>query len=163
MEHSAPQILQWLEASDFAAAVRQAVWIYPIANVAHVLAVMTFFATVAAMDVRLLGAFPQVPAGAVVRTARWLAAIAFAVVAISGFVLFAAEATHVALNWVFQAKMALVVLGLCNVLAFEILFGRQLRKLPAKEPLPIVVRLSAVLSLAIWFAVAACGRSIAYA
>jgi len=162
MQHAAPAILHAIEASGFASAIREGVWIYPIANVLHVVAVIAFFAAVAFMDVRLVGAFKQTSAYAVVRTARWFAVPTFAIAAATGFILFAAEASHVGMNWVFQFKMALLALGLLNVLAFELIFGRRLAEIPPDAPLPGFIRLSASFSLLVWLLVAAFGRSIAY-
>jgi hypothetical protein len=162
MDHTAPAVFQALEASGFGAAIRQSVWLYPLANVGHVVAVVAFFAAVAAMDVRLLGGFAATAPGAVVRHARRAAVTAFALVATTGAMLFTAEASHLALNPVFRAKAVLVALGLANVLAFELAFGRRLAGLLPGAPLPAPARASAAASLALWLAVVACGRSIAY-
>jgi hypothetical protein len=162
MDHAAPAVFQALEASGFAAGIRQSIWLYPLANVGHVVAVVTFFASVAVMDLRLLGAFSATAPGVVIRNARRVAVAAFAVVALTGSMLFAAEASHLALNPVFQTKVILILLGLANVLLFEFCFGRRAAEFPANTPLPAIARVSATASLALWLAVVACGRSIAY-
>jgi hypothetical protein len=41
MNHAAPAIFQALEASWFGAGIRQSVWLYPLANVTHVVAVVS--------------------------------------------------------------------------------------------------------------------------
>jgi hypothetical protein len=56
----------------------------------------------------------------------------------------------------------LILLGLANVLLFEFCFGRRAAEFPANTPLPAIARASAAASLALWLAVVACGRSIAY-
>jgi hypothetical protein len=76
--------------------------------------------------------------------------------------MFTAEASHLALNRVYQVKMLLILLGLLNVIAFQIAFGSAIEKTPAGVKLPDAVRYSAIASLGIWLLVAACGRSIAY-
>jgi hypothetical protein len=162
MNHAAPAIFQALEASWFGAGVRQSVWLYPLANVTHVLAVVVFFACVAIMDVRLLGGFAATAPGRLIAKARTAAAIAFLVVAASGFLLFAAEASHLALNRVFQFKVALIALGLCNVLLFEWIVRPRVVWLAPGERLPDAARASALASLAAWLAIVICGRSIAY-
>ena len=162
MEHAALAVFQALEASGFGAAIRQATWVYPTANVGHVVAVIVFAGAVAIMDVRLLGAFADTPAGDVLRSARRFAVGAFLAIVATGFILFTAEASHLALNAVFQTKMILIALALTNVLAFELIFGRRLAIIPPRMPLPTAARVSAFLSLAIWIAVATAGRSIAY-
>src|SRR5215204_6408949 len=98
MLHDAPQFLQALEQSGIAAAIRQSTWTYATANVGHILALTLFAAAVAIMDLRLLGAFAASPPAAVVRPARRMAIVGLLLMAATGFLLFAAEATHVASN-----------------------------------------------------------------
>jgi hypothetical protein len=162
MLHDAPQFLQALEQSAFASAIRQSTWAYLTANVGHILALTLFAAAVAIMDLRLLGAFAASPPGAVVRPARRVAMLALLLMAATGFVLFAAEATHVAGNGVFQIKAVLIALGVANAVLVARALGPALDATPAFKPLPARVRAAAVLSLANWLSVAACGRLIAY-
>jgi hypothetical protein len=162
MVDAAPQIFQALEASDFAAFIRQAVWVYPLANVAHVLSVIVFAGAVAVIDVRLMGGLSGAPVRDVLRGGRKAAVLAFLGVAASGGVLFSAEASHLALNWVFQTKMLLIALALLNVIVFELIFARRLREFAPRMPMPASAKASAFVSFATWIAVAACGRSIAY-
>ena len=162
MLHDAPQFLQALEQSAFASAIRQSAWAYLTAKVGHILALTLFASAVSIMDLRLLGAFPASPPGAVVRPARRVAMLALLLMAATGFVLFAAEATHVAGNGVFQIKAVLIALGVANALLVAHALGPELDETPAFKPLPARVRAAAALSLAIWLSVAACGRLIAY-
>jgi hypothetical protein len=162
MDHAAPAIFQALEGSAFGAGIRQSIWLYPLANVGHVVAVVVFFASVAVMDERLAGGLSALAPAAVLRGARRAAMVAFAFVAITGSMLFAAEASHLALNPVFLTKVGLIALGLANIAFFEFALKRQVLLSPAAAPLPTAVRASAFASLAVWLAVVACGRSIAY-
>lgn len=162
MLHEAPQLFIALEQSGLASAIRQSVWAYPAANVGHIVALTLFAGSVAVMDARLLGAFAAAPPADVVRPARRAAMVGLSLMVVTGSVLFAAEASHVAMNPVFRIKAALIALGLLNAL----LAGRALESVLAEarpfEPLPSRIRVSALLSLAIWISVAACGRLIAY-
>ena len=162
MLHEAPQFLIALEQSALGSAIRQSSWAYMAANVGHILALMLFVSAVAVMDARLLGAFAAAPPATVVRPARRLAAAGLLLLAGTGFVLFTAEATHVATNPVFQLKAALIVLGIGNALLAGRLLREALDETPAFAPLPTQAWLCAVLSLSIWVTVAACGRLIAY-
>lgn len=154
----------WLlvEQSAPALAMRGSAWLYPLVNVAHILALMVFFAAVAVMDTRLLGGLQQVRVTVILRPCRRIAVGAFLVQAASGVLLFSAEATTVAVNTAFVAKMVVIVLALANVIAVESLWGRVLGALPAGFALPPGVRLCAALSLGSWIAAAALGRLIAY-
>jgi hypothetical protein len=162
MEHEAPAIFVALEQSGFAAAVRQWRWLYPIANVGHILSLVAFASAVAVMDLRLLGAFAATAPGRLLANARVAAITAFGGLAVTGFMLFSAEASHVVLNPVFRLKVLLVGAGILNMLIYEIGARRAVARLPPGARLPRAARASAALSIVIWIAVAACGRSIAY-
>ena len=80
----------------------------------------------------------------------------------TGAILFAAEASHVAVNRVFQIKMLLIAAALVNVAIYEFGAKRAVETLPPGAPLPARAKAAGMLSLGLWLAVAACGRSIAY-
>jgi hypothetical protein len=162
MEHAAPAIFVALEQSAFAAAIRQSRWLYPFANVGHILSLVAFAAAVAVMDLRLLGAFAATAPGRVLAPSRRAAVVGFSGLAATGFMLFSAEAGHLVLNPVLRLKAALVVAGLLNALIYEVVLRRAVEALPAGAPMPRSAAVGAALSLAIWTCVAACGRSIAY-
>lgn len=162
MTPDAPAILIALEQSALGMAIRQSVWIYPAANVAHILGLTVLAASVAVMDLRLLGAFRETVPSAVIVPARRLAMLALTVMVLTGLILFTAEASHVALNPVFQVKMGLIALAVLNALIVQRTLPAVLVKTPAVTPLPLRFRIAAVVSLALWFCVAAAGRLIAY-
>jgi hypothetical protein len=162
MLHDAPQVLIALEQSAFAAAIRQSSWAYMTANVGHILALMLFVSAVVVMDARVLGAFAAAPPRSVVRPARRLAALGLLLMAVTGFMLFSAEATHVAGNPVFQIKAVLIALGILNAVLAGRLLRQALDQAQAFAPLPTAAKMCAALSVTIWFATAACGRLIAY-
>ena len=162
MPPDAPAILVALEQSGLGMAIRQSVWIYPAANVAHILALTVLAASVAVMDLRLLGAFRESVPSAVVVPARRIAMLALAVMVLTGLVLFTAEASHVAMNPVFQIKMGLIALAVLNALIVQRTLPAVLVKTPAMMPLPMGFRLAAITALALWFCIAAAGRMIAY-
>ena len=156
-------LVSLLEQSALAVEMRGSIWLYPLVNVVHVLALLIFFAAVASMDARLLGSLRQVPVADVLRPCRRISASAFIVQATSGILLFSADATAISANPAFLAKMLVVVLALANVVAVESAWGRALAALPVGAPAPAGARLCAGLSLAGWIAAAALGRLIAYA
>ncbi len=167
MEHGAAEpagilaVLASLQGSGFAFLVRDAIWIYPAANVVHVLAVIVFFASVALMDARLVGWLRAAPVADVIRRFRPLAIGAFVLVALSGFVLFTPEAAIIAQNPSFQLKMLALVLALTNVGLLQAVCGRLLAD-DGTVVVPAMARGLAVLSLVLWLFVAAAGRFIAY-
>jgi hypothetical protein len=144
-----------LQASGFAAAIRDSTFIYPIANVTHVVAVIAFFGLVAAMDLRLLGVTGGTPARAVVARLRPFAAAALVIIAMAGFILFAAEALALMRNPAFALKLTAIVLALINIAVNE----WSLRRFGEGATL---AKFTAGASLALWLFVAAMGRTIAY-
>jgi hypothetical protein len=148
---SAPSWVAAIEASGLGQAIRQSVWLYPVANVTHVIAVAAFAGTLAILNATILGWLPGVDRLVVMAGARRVAIITFIVVAASGAVLFVAEASHLVINPVFLAKVALIVFGLMNAAMVT----------PAASVAP--PRRIAIVSLVVWASVIIAGRSIAYA
>jgi hypothetical protein len=162
MTEAAPAIFIAIEGSAFAAAVRQSPYAYMAANVAHILSLMVFFGAVAVMDLRLAGFFQATWPGSLLRRARLVAILGFAGLLASGAVLFAAEASHIVLNRMFQIKAALIGLGLLNIIWFEYFIAGQVKDLQPHSKLPGSAHFAGITSIAIWLAAAACGRLIAY-
>jgi hypothetical protein len=162
MLDSAPAAFVALEGSGLGQAIRQSSWIYMAANVGHIVALAVFAGAVAVLDLRMAGAFAATSPGHVLGRARRAVVGAFLALLLTGAVLFTAEASHVIMNRVFQVKLALIALGLVNVALFEAFTAAKVRDLPPLAPLPAAAKRAGIASLAIWIAVAICGRSIAY-
>jgi hypothetical protein len=162
MTEAAPAIFVALEDSALGAAIRESAWIYMTANVGHVLSLMAFAGAIAVMNLRMMGVFAATSPGYVLRMARWAAAAAFSGLVLTGLILFIAEAGHIAVNGVFQVKLALIALGLADVVVFEVWVTPKVQTLPPLAPLPREARPLAIASIVIWLCVAICGRLIAY-
>ena len=162
MTDAAPAIFVALEQSGFAAAIRQSPWLYPAANVGHIISLMVFAGAIAVMDVRLLGGLSATAPAPLLARARNFALAALAGMAVTGSILFSAEASHLALNPVFQLKAVLFAAGLINVAIYEFWARRTVEHVAAGAAMPARAKVTGALSLGIWVAVAACGRSIAY-
>jgi hypothetical protein len=144
-----------LQESGFGIFVRNSVFLYPAANVLHVVGVISFFGLVATMDLALLGTVGQTPAKQVIGRLRPFAVALLLLIATTGSVLFTAEAVAIAANPVFQLKIALLVLALANVVVNEWV-------LRSRGDGASLARLTAFMSLLAWLGVAALGRLIAY-
>jgi hypothetical protein len=162
MNEQAPAIFIALEESGFGASIRQSLWIYPAANIGHIVFLVSFAGAIAVMDVRLLGGMSATAPGPLIGRARSFAIAALAGMAVTGFVLFSAEASHVALNPVFQLKLALIGTGLVNVALYEFGVKAKVAGLAPGAVMPARARMAGAVSILVWVVVAACGRSIAY-
>jgi hypothetical protein len=148
-------LLLALQESGLAEAMRRSVFLYPLANVLHVLGALTFFAAVAAMDVRVLSHSALAGTRAFIARVRPVAIAGLAVQATTGLMLLSPEATHIGHNPVFRLKLLAILLGLANVLVLETAIRRA-------KGISATARASAVASLALWLSTAAAGRLIAY-
>ena len=162
MTGEAPAIFVALEQSGLGFAIRQSTWLFPVANVGHILALAAFAGAIAIMDVRLLGGLAATEPACVLMRARAAAIAAFVLMVVTGFMQFTADASHLILNPVFQIKLGLIAAGLVNLAIFEFGVKHSVVKLSPGVAMPARAKTAGLLSLAIWLAVAACGRSIAY-
>jgi hypothetical protein len=145
-----------LEQSSLGAAARGSGWLYPLANLSHVLGAALLVGAIVTFDIQVLRRAKN--AGIIARAVTPVAAFGLVMQIASGMVLLAADAMPVVVNPVFQFKMAMFALGLINVAAFRWRFGGGLR---AEGPLEGATW-SAALSLASWLLVLLAGRFIAY-
>lgn len=158
----APAFLVAIEQSSFALGIRQSIWAYPAANVGHILALFLFAGAACVMDLVLLGVIRVADPVSVVRGARRATIAALILMLATGSILFAAEASHVAMNPVFQIKVALIAAGILNAALIGPLLRRTLDEQPPPVGFPLRLRTAAAVSLMIWLSVAGCGRLIAY-
>jgi hypothetical protein len=143
-----------IEASALGRAARGGDWLYPLANLAHLLGLVLLVGGIGIVDLRLAGVFRALPLPALSRALTPLALGGLVLLGASGAVLFAADARSLAHSVQFRAKLVLIALALANAGLFRLWWrggepGRGLRAM-------------ALLSLAAWLAVATLGRLIAY-
>lgn len=163
MEHGGSPSFAWataIEASPLGAIMRESLFLYPLANLVHLLGLTMLIGPIGLLDLRLLGFGRSVP---VVEASRLLTPWAIGgliLLIFSGLALFSADAGPLAITDVFQLKMLLLALGLGNAILFRVLWKRRLAGWD--EDPPALGRLHAVLSLAGWLLVGSFGRLIAY-
>lgn len=148
-------LAQVLQASPFGAWARGSSYAYPVANL---LGLVMLVGAIGVLDLRLAGVWRRISGDHLARALTPIAIAGLALMVPSGLTLFAADAASLVRSPVFQWKLLLIVLALANALAFRVLWGRQLRN----WDLPLIGRLMAAGSIALWLIVAALGRMIAY-
>ena len=149
-------LLADLEASGLAVLARSSTWLYPIANLVHVLGAALLVGAIAVFDVLMLRDRAQL-AASIAATALSVAALGLLFQLASGSILLAAEATALGQNPAFIAKMVLIAVGLVNIGFFH----WRRRSLQAGMP-PSGGRLQAGVSLSVWVCALLLGRLIAY-
>jgi hypothetical protein len=162
MEHAAhaPAWAVALQESGLGLLIRNAVWIYPFANIAHVFGVILLVGPIVALDLRLLGVARFVPAAAASRFLTPFAVLGILIAVPSGATLFIADAASLSTNTVLQIKLTLVALGIVNAILFRVWWSKALATWDVQAPL--LGRVQAALSILIWLSVPALGRLIAY-
>ncbi len=150
------EALAALEASALARAARGLTWLYPLANLVHVLGSALLVGAIAVFDIAVLRG--RTGEAAVARIAIAVATVGLLLQIPSGIVLLSAEATAVGVNPAFLLKMALIAIGLVNVAYVHVRFGALL----AANELPTAATIPAVVSLACWIVALLAGRAIAY-
>lgn len=149
-----------LEGSPLGVWMRAGGWSYAAANVAHLAGLVVLVGPILLLDLRLLGLGRQFQALAVARLLVPWAATGLVIMLCSGLALFAADARALAGNWLMQAKLAGVALGLANVAWFHLAFARHLREWD--HAAPAAARVAALASILLWCSILVAGRMIAY-
>jgi hypothetical protein len=150
-----------LEQSALGQIIRDSLFIYPLANVLHVLAIGLLLGAIVVFDLRVLGFGKGVATDRLARLALPVAICALCVAAPTGFLLFTAEAPAYLRNPVFLTKMGLIALALINIVIFHRGTFRTVKDWGLAMP-PVQARVSAAVSLSLWLCVVAAGRLIAY-
>lgn len=152
----ASSIFEWLTTSPWANAMNGPEWAFPVVQSLHFMGFALSVGTVAIVDLRLLGlTLRRQTAGQLAADlAPWTLA-GFAVMLITGFLMFSADALVYHVNPSFRFKMTCLTVAL--------LFHYTLhRKAAGAGVSPWAAKLAGALSLALWTAVIAGGRMIAF-
>jgi len=157
------RFIDWLAASDASLAIQTAGWVVPAVQSIHILAIAIVMASMAMLDLRLAGMIgrEQSLQAMARRFMPWLWR-ALAVLAVTGAVMIVGEPKRELGSDLFWLKMILllVAVGLTAPM-LAILQDQPFAKMsPARRT---AIRGCALLSLACWVAIVACGRWIAYA
>jgi hypothetical protein len=151
------QFLTWLEGTRFSLWLVQSdtIWAYPTVLTLDTVGLALLVGANTALDLRLLGFGRRIPIDALTMAfpVMWTG---FWINAVSGAMLFAADATTKGSTTIFQLKLGLIALGVINIwlikrAAFD---GVPRITLPAK--------VFAGTSLLIWMTAIALGRFMAY-
>src|SRR5258707_1897921 len=84
----------WLEASPLGAFTRSlGVWSYGVINLVHILGIILLFGSILLLDLRLLGAWRQIPLAALSRPTTTMAQMGFVLAVCSGIPMITAQST----------------------------------------------------------------------
>ena len=146
-----------LEQTAIGNAIRESLWLFPAVEAVHLVGLAVLGGSVLVVDLRLLGVglTRLSPKAVHANAAPWFLGSLLLMFA-TGVPLFLSEAVKCCFNHSFEVKIAALLLGI----AFT--FGVRNRLLAKDALAPALLKGMAVLSIGIWFTVAAAGRWIGF-
>jgi hypothetical protein len=156
-------LIGWIESTRLNHVVQKVFWIIPVVQTIHILAVSIVMASMAMLDLRLmgLGLSRHSIASLAHRFMPWTWG-ALLLLLLSGTVLIIGEPGRSLGNWVFQLKMSLLLVA---VFASLVLTHRLRGNGGFSEQSPksrVAFRALGLMLLMLWVGIVTCGRWIAY-
>ena len=154
---------EWLAATDTSTALRESLFMYPLLESTHVLFLLLFVGLAVMLDLRLLGlAFTEMPVSDLVeRILPWVRA-GFAVMSVTGVLLFYAIPVRTYQSVWFRAKVIMLILAGINIWYFHYRVYPHKDQWDTAVRLPWSARRAGLASLILWAGVIIAGRFIAY-
>jgi hypothetical protein len=151
-----------LHNSEIGTSIRESIWVFPIIETIHVLGVALSAGLILMLDLRLSGlGMRKVPAGEIMHRLKPWYLIGFAIMMISGALLFWSEAEKLYSSFTFRMKLVFLITAGLNALVFEILYTPKMAEWETK-PIPTGAKWAGWISLISWAAVIGYGRWTAY-
>ncbi len=154
---------EWLANTEWSIALHESQYAYAIIESIHVWALCIFVGFAVLLDLRLVGAvFRDVPVSQMTRRLLPWTKAGFAVMVISGILLFYAIPLRTYLNVFFRIKAVLLMLAGLNAFMFHKGIYQRVSQWDVDVSPPRRARLAGVFSLLLWAAIVFSGRLIAY-
>jgi len=159
----APALIQWMQNSDIGTGIRESIWLFPIVEATHVLALAFSVGVLVWFDLRLMGwGMKHQPISQVHKQMMPLAFVGFVVMFITGVLLFWSEAEKCYLSGFFRAKVVFLVLAGLNAGFFELSTKKTIEDWDKYPIPPVKARMAGLVSIISWTAVIIAGRATAY-
>jgi len=157
------EICRWLEESRIGSGLAASSYLFPLVETTHVLALAFSVGTVIWFDLRLLGVWMRhQPVSRVFAGLKpWMLG-GFAVMFVTGALLFTSLATSAYVHPYFRIKMLLLALAGLNVAIYTLTVDRRRFEWDEASTPPLAARLAGLVSLVLWAGVIAAGRIMAY-
>jgi len=154
---------QWLETSSWATAIHQSLWLFPMLETAHLFGIVSLVGATSALDLRLIGlTMKEEPVSRIARRLLPWAWAGLTIQVVTGFCLFASEATRCFENKAFRIKMVMLVLAGLNALIFHQTVYRRVTTWDEAPATPLGAKFAGCSSILLWFGIVAAGRWIAF-
>lgn len=154
---------RWLYDSEIGVGIRESLYFFPVIEGIHLLGIGLSVGMLCWFDLRLLGlAFRDQPVSKVWRQVMPAAFVGFAVMFITGGLLFWAEAMTAYQSVHFWIKIVLLALAGVNAFIFERTGHTDMEKWDTAPVPPLRARMAGLISLVLWAAIIITGRTMAY-
>jgi hypothetical protein len=154
----------WLEHSPLGVFTRSlGVWSYGVINLVHILGIILLFGSILLLDLRLLGAWRQIPLAALSRPTTTMAQVGFLLAVCSGIPMITVKSTDYIGNPFLFIKFPAIVLALVNVWLVHRSPAWQAHRVRDLDPAERHrLARGAALSLLFWLTAITSGRMIGY-
>lgn len=155
---------EWLQSLPWTSGIKESSWQFPVIESVHSLGIAVMIWPAAILDMRLLG---------VIMRRRTVSSVAsqflpwvwtgFTTMVLTGLLLFSSEAVKCYNSPFFRIKVVLIGVAGLNALVFHKTVFGNVKDWDESDRCPARARFAGGCSLAVWIAVIAMGRALAYA
>ena len=117
-------VLQFLEQSSLAVAIRQSSWLYPLLEIIHITGIVLLVGAAFLFDLRLLGSSKHISISDLNHHLLPWSMRGLILVIPTGILLFSTNAVALGVDPVFWLKMSLLILAACNAFMFHKIASR---------------------------------------
>lgn len=155
-------ICHWLETSSLGTTITQSGWMFPALESIHMFGIVSVLGATSILDLRLLGvSYKDASVSSLVNgTLRW-ALYGFALMLVTGVLMFISEATRSYTNIGFRWKMLFLLIAGVNALLFHVGAYRSVKRWE-QGATPFAAKFAGGFSILLWFGIVAMGRWIAF-
>src|SRR5215472_7394762 len=156
-------ILTAIHESDLAENIRDSVWLFPLIECIHVVAIVFVIGSISRVDLRLMGLInrdrPVVDVHEEMLPYTWTG---FGIATIFGLLMWSSKPLVYLAMPFFDVKLGLIGLAFLNMLYFEYLPFKHVSEWNRNPFPPMAARMSGAMSLALWVSVVICGRFMGF-
>jgi hypothetical protein len=157
------QTLEWLEATPVGVMIRESAYGFPIVVALHILGITLSVGTLVWFDLRLLGVSMVGYRASMMyrRLTPWMFT-GFAMMLMTGLILFIGYATAAYANVYFRIKILAMVLAAINAFVYHRFTERRIVDWDDAAAPPIRARVAGLVSICVWATVIIAGRMMSY-
>jgi len=157
------EICQWIQDSSIGTQIRESTYVFPIVEGLHVLGLAISVGTIAIVDLRLIGAtMKKERVTDVIEQLQPLTLGGFALMFISGILLFWSEAARLYPSYSYRIKFIFIALLGINAMLFHSTIYQSVDKWNSDAVTPFRARMAGWIGILFWAVVIFCGRWTAY-